>query len=130
MNNDWWEEYLRQVYNQETEETDERLIKLYLQTARRLKRDIEELYNKFDKRPEEIIMNDLYKNNQYYHFLNSVNKELRKLGEKEIQIMDEELLKVYEMTSKTVSNQIGFQQTFELPAQRVIHSIWCKDGKD
>lgn len=130
MNNDWWEEYLRQVYNQETEETDERLIKLYLQTARRLKRDIEELYNKFDKRPEEIIMNDLYKNNQYYHFLNSVNKELRKLGEKEIQIMDEELLKVYQMTSKTVSNQIGFQQTFELPAQRVIHSIWCKDGKD
>lgn len=75
-------------------------------------------------------MNDLYKNNQYYKLLSAVNKELTSLGEKEIEIMDEDMLKFYQFTSKKVANQIGFQQTIELPAQRVIHSIWCKDGKD
>lgn len=96
----------------------------------RLKRDIELLYEKFDKRPEDIIISDLYKNNQYYKMLSQINKELRDLGQKEIEIVDKNLLQVYEMTSFRVANEIGFQQTFPLPAERVVHSIWCKDGKD
>ena len=44
--------------------------------------------------------------------------------------MDKKMIGFYEYSSQMVANQIGFQQVFELPAQRVIHDIWCKDGKD
>lgn len=129
-NKEWWQEYLDGVYNASTEKTNKQLARLYRRTALRLKRDIENLYNKFDKRPEDIIINDLYKNNQYYKLLSNINKELSALGEEEIKIMDKNLLEVYEKTSNAVSNQIGFQRVFDLPAQRVVHSIWCQDGKD
>lgn len=62
--------------------------------------------------------------------LSEINKELTMLGEKEIEIVDKHLIEVYEMTSSRVANEIGFQQTIPLPAERVIHSIWCRDGKD
>ena len=62
--------------------------------------------------------------------LGKINKELTRLGYDEIKIINDNLLEVYHMTSQEVSNQIGFQQTIELPAERVVHSIWCKDGKD
>ena len=107
-----------------------RLIKLYAHSALRIKRNIEDLYNKFEVRPEDLIINDLYKNNQYYKLLSFLNQELNALGAEEIKIMDKKMIGFYEHTSQMVSNQIGFQQVFELPAQRVRHDIWCKDGKD
>ena len=126
MSNEWYQD----IYEDAVEETEKHLAKLYRRTAIRLKRDIEDLYNKFEVRPEDLIINDLYKNNQYYKLLSQLNQELTHLGAEEIKIMDRHMLDFYDHTSRMVSNSIGFQQVFELPAERVIHSIWCKDGKD
>ncbi len=126
MNNKWWED----IYDDAVEDTEKHLERLYRKAALRLKRNIEELYNKFEVRPEDLIINDLYKNNQYYILLSQLNRELTRLGAEEIKVLDSKMEAFYEYTSGAVSNQIGFQKAFQLPAERVIHSIWCKDGKD
>lgn len=122
----WWDD----IYKEAVEDTEKHLIRLYTKSARRLQRAIEDLYNKFEVRPEDLIINDLYKNNQYYFLLAQINKELTALGAEEIKILDKNMIDFYEHTSQMVQNQIGFQQVYQLPAERVIHSIWCKDGKD
>lgn len=117
--NNWYEE----IYEDAVEDIEKHLIRLYTRSAKRLQRDIEALYNKFEVRPEDLIINDLYKNNQYYLLLSQINKELSSLGAEEIKILDRKMIEFYEHSSRMVQNQIGFQQVFELPAQRVIHDI-------
>lgn len=109
--------------------TEKKLAKLYKNTADSIALDIALLFDKLDKPAEEILINDLFKNNQYYWLLSQINQKLRELGEAEIQIIDAELLKMYETTSALVQNQAGFQVGFEDSAKDIVNKIWCPDGK-
>ena len=109
--------------------TDKKMAELYRNTAESIAADIAILFDKLEGNGGEILMNDLYKNNQYYWLLSQINKKLRELGEKEILILDAEMLKMYEETSAMVQNQAGFQVGFDDAAKDITKRIWCPDGK-
>lgn len=132
MSNYWIDriEHQNEVnFQKTTAAADKKLAELYRRTANSLLLDITALYDKFDKKPEEVLVNDLYKNNQYYFLLGQINQKLTALGEEEIKIISAEMLKLYEETSKVVQNQAGFQVSFEDSAQDALNRIWCPDGK-
>lgn len=133
QNNNYWVNRITHqnevLFDRAATATDKKLAELYRNTAESIALDIAKLYDKLGKPAEEILMNDLYKNNQYYFLLNQINQKLRALGEAEIQILDTELLKMYEMTAAAVNNQAGFQVGFEDAARNVTDKIWCPDGK-
>lgn len=116
-------------YGRLTTDTDKKLAQLYAETANEIVAEIMKLYDKFDKRPEDVIMNDFYKNNNYYLMLNKINKKLAELGQAEIRIMNTQLLELYQKTSETVSSNIGFTIGFDAGNQEVVNRIWCPDGK-
>ena len=116
-------------FNRQTAAVEKKLAELYTSTAESIASEIDALLSKLDKPIEEILVNDLYKNNQYYFLLNQINQKLRELGEAEIVILNEELLKMYEMTSAAVQNQAGFQVSFESKDKEIVNRIWCPDGK-
>lgn len=132
MSNYWTDRVVHQnevMFNSSAAAIEKKLGELYKNTADGIALDIEKLFEKLDKPVEEILINDLYKNNQYYWLLSQINQRLRELGEAEIQILDTELLKMYETTSVMVQNQAGFQVSFEDSAKDVVNKIWCPDGK-
>ena len=61
--------------------------------------------------------------------MGNINKHLTALGEEEIKVTNQELLKMYDKTSSLVANQAGFTVGFDDGAQKVIDKIWCPDGK-
>lgn len=132
MGNYWYDRVLHQNdvnFNRTAADTDKKLAELYRSTAESIALDIAHLYDKLNKPVEEIHINDLFKNNQYYFLLSQINQKLTALGQAEISIMDSSLLKMYEMTAAMVNNQAGFQVGFEDSAQDVTNKIWCPDGK-
>lgn len=132
MSNYWIDriEHQNEVnFQKSTAAADKKLAEAYRKTANSLLLDITALYDKFDKKPEEILVNDLYKNNQYYFLLGQINQKLTELGEAEIKILSAEMLDLYKETSTAVQNQAGFQVSFEDSAKDVLNRIWCPDGK-
>lgn len=132
MSNYWVDRVNRQNnlnFNRSTAATDKKLAELYKKTGEQIAKDIKKLYAHLDVPEDEIRINDLYKNNQFYELLGKINKQLTKLGEDEIKINNKTLLDMYNKTSKMVSNQAGFSVGFEDGAQAAIDKIWCPDGK-
>lgn len=87
------------------------------------------MYRKINKPEEEILMNDLYRNNQYYFLLSRINEELTKLGLQEIKITQDWLLEMYEKSAALAADSIGFQVPLASGTD-VINRIWCADGKN
>lgn len=132
MSNYWVDRVNRQNninFNRSAAATDKKLAELYKKTGEQIAKDIKKLYANLDVPEDEIRINDLYKNNQFYELLGNINKQLTKLGEDEIKINNKTLLGMYNKTSKMVSNQAGFSVGFEDGAQAAIDKIWCPDGK-
>lgn len=132
MSNYWVDRVNRQNninFNRSAAATDKKLAELYKKTGEQIVKDIKKLYANLDVPEDEIRINDLYKNNQFYELLGKINKQLTKLGEDEIKINNKTLLGMYNKTSKMVSNQAGFSVGFEDGAQAAIDKIWCPDGK-
>lgn len=132
MSNYWVDRVNRQNninFNRSAAATDKKLAELYKKTGEQIAKDIKKLYANLDVPEDEIRINDLYKNNQFYELLGKINKQLTKLGEDEIKINNKTLLGMYNKTSKMVSNQAGFSVGFEDGAQAAIDKIWCPDGK-
>ena len=132
MSNYWVDRVNRQNninFNRSAAATDKKLAELYKKTGEQIAKDIKKLYANLDVPEDEIRINDLYKNNQFYELLGKINKQLTKLGEDEIKINNKTLLGMYNKTSKMVSNQAGFSVGFEDGAQAAIDKTWCPDGK-
>ena len=72
--------------------TEKKLAQLYKKTANSITTDITLLLDKLNKPAEEILINDLYRNNQYYWLLSQINKKLTELGQEEVKILNDELL--------------------------------------
>lgn len=132
MSNYWTDRVIYQNeinFERSAATTKKKLAQLYKKTANSITTDITLLLDKLNKPAEEILINDLYRNNQYYWLLSQINKKLTQLGQEEVKILNEELLKMYQLTSSLVQNQAGFQLSFEDSAKEVIDKIWCPDGK-
>ena len=132
MQNDYWKARILHQnevnYKRSADAAERELARLYAASAKEIRLDIIELFDKLDKPIEEVLPNDLYKNNQYFHLLSQMNEKLRILGAEEIKIMEEKLLEMHDITSSLVNNQLGFQVS-NADSADILNKIWCPDGK-
>lgn len=123
------------LFDKTAAETQRELAKQYQKQAKRVLAEMGKLYSKILEEAENgaIRPNDLYKYNRNYLLQQSINKELRKLGAKEVEIYSKELLSMYDNVQKIISKEaphvIATSNLFPTSGQDALDSIWCADGK-
>lgn len=133
--NYWQKRELEQrdlIFDKTLAEYEKELKKQYQQALKAVSRDIEQLYDELlaSSADGTLLASDLYKYNRYFSLMKSLNKQLKALGGKEINITKQKLLDMYAITSSSVGKSIEFSGQFnQKAAKEVINSIWCADGK-
>lgn len=129
MSNYWQNRELKQreaQYDKTLAEYEAELAKQYKRALTAVKKDIESLYDELliASGNGTLLASDLYKYNRYFSLVKSLNKQLKTLGQKEIEIADKKLLDMYAITSASVGKSIGFNGDFnQKTAKEVIDSI-------
>jgi SPP1 gp7 family putative phage head morphogenesis protein len=134
-NNRYWQRremrQRMQLFNKSVTELDGELERQYRRVGKIIEREflstIEELRNK-----EGVILpSDMYKSKRYYQMLNEVNSELDKLALKDMTLIEDKLLDVYEKQSRMTAKDFGLYYSIDKDAARtVIRETWCSDGRD
>ena len=136
MSNYWAQRQRDSIYNRQLKIAEEQLAKEY-------QRCFEATYGKLSALYDEItiasgdgtlLISDLYKYNRYYELMNALNSNLNKLGQKEIEIYEENLKRMYLTNSQLIIDELGYYKgsgvyANENSIRTAIDAIWCQDGK-
>lgn len=135
MSNYWKQRQRDTIYNQQLQVAQSQLANEY-------RRCFEATYTKLSALFDEIVesskdgsllISDLYKYNRYYDLMNELNKNLTKLGLKEIEIYEYNLKALYLTNSELITDEIGYYKSSifvdENSVKKAIDAVWCQDGK-
>ena len=133
------------------EETNNHLVRIYKSSMRDVEKDLKSLYLDLQKQSQDgvVKINDLYRYNRYWEVRADVNKRLQALGEKEIKLLDRQLINQYMRVQEYFNKNPKFMAKTErgiakvvstIPvdlnspivsekAETVVNSVWCADGK-
>ena len=119
------------LFNKSKKEIEKELAKEYKETAEKVRLLMSDLY--YDLATNKrgyVLISDLYKYNRYYDLINSINKELLALGQKEVKICNKAFITMYEANAKIIDKSLNITYTPDKKAaERVIHTVWTDDGK-
>ena len=80
---------------------------------------------------QEITPADLYKLDRYWKLQGDLQRELQKLGDKEVELLTQSFIQQYEMVYKglAIEGESFFSTLDSGAAKQMINQIWCADGK-
>lgn len=136
MSNYWQQRERDRLYNQTLRYAENELAKEYRRCAEETERLLSKMYDEIlvATGNETILMSDWYKYNRYYELLNVLNSNLNKLGQKEIEITEESLKRMYLTNSQLIIDELGYYKSSgvfsnENSLKNALNSVWCQDGK-
>ena len=127
------------LYNAQLKSTNKDYANVYHNALQGIQKDMDRLYDKLVKAsPNGVVRNiDLYTYNRFYELQGQINKKLKQLGQKEINILTDNMINMYNITSAIIGSNIPqklIKQSFiTLPNNRVkqlLNYAWCQDGKN
>lgn len=151
----YWRDRLERQKNlllgKSIEETNTHLAIIYQSSIRDIEKDMKALL--FDiKKEDGVKINDLYRYNRYWEMRSDINQRLTSLGQKQIEIMDKDLVDMYmkvqeyfnenpKFLAHTVTNGRAervremsmapvdlHDPIVSLKANEAVNSLWCADG--
>lgn len=127
-------EAMAKITNRSITETEKLLAKSYANTSKKIVEEFAETYEKVldtlaDGRSATPA--DLYKLDKYWQMSVSVNKELKKLGIYQEQILSKKFLDEFAEIYGAISfNDVKAFSTIDREGMvKAINSVWCADGK-
>lgn len=124
----------RRLAKKTEEEIDEQLIKYYQRAVKRVVSDFEATYDKLLATIEsgrEPTPADLYKMDKYWQMQGQLQKELQKLGDYSLTLLQkqfvEQYMEVYE--SMNLPSTAVYGTMDNTMARQMINTVWCPDGK-
>lgn len=136
----WWYWKERMAANQaeltekSIKETERQLIKYYQSANKKVIGQFEKTYYKLlstIREGKEPTPADLYKLDTYWQMQGQINRELRELGDLQLELLNkqftEEWINIYE--GLALPSGSAFGSIDKQMAQQMINSIWCADGK-
>ena len=126
-----WLDEVKRLNDSHAEALDKAMAKAYSASAKRIIREIKDLYLEIlaAQKDGTLLTSDLYKYKRYYELLNELNAELTRLGQKSIDLIEPELIKMYQETAGVLQEHFGFST--EIPvdvARTAVNAVWCVDG--
>ena len=126
-----WLDEVTRLNDSHAQALDEAMAKAYTASAKRIIRQIKELYLEIlaAKKDGTLLISDLYRYKKFYDTINELNAELVRLGYKSIDIIEPELIKMYQENAKVLQEHFGFGADIPVgTARNAVNAIWCKDG--
>lgn len=114
--------------------TEEQLKKYYRKSMEKTLDSFEKTYNKIFhniQEGQEITPADLYKLDKYWEMQGQLQKELERLGDKQIGLLTNDFKNHYEKIYNSIAlkGEPLFNTLNDEMAQQMINEIWCADGK-
>ena len=126
----WEERESERVYEEMLKGMDKELGREYLRSARKVRRELVQLYNELSSATGEILISDLYKYNRYYELLTNLNNILTQLGLEEQKLLGKYLEDFYRRNCEIIGKEINWLIPIdEQSVRKAIESVWCSDGK-
>lgn len=144
MSNYWAQRQKKQkdrLYNKSLSDAQKKLASLYRETEKRILIDMQDLFLHI-LNDGEVLVSELYRYNRYYKLRQSINQALQKMGEEELNALNDNAEDLYRWTSSQVFNNVGFDAINEQGGAELLKSMWeangkywssntwCADGKD
>ena len=128
MPNYWTDRQFEQqklLLDKTIEETDKHLATVYKSSMRDVERDMKSLYLDLQKQAEngKVKINDLYRYNRYWELRSDINKKLQALGEKEIKLLDRQLVGQYMAVQDYFNKNPKFMAKTERGVAKVVSAI-------
>lgn len=120
---------LEALYEKSLRISQKKLASQYLKLAQETKLKLYELLVEIETTNDGL--SNLYRYNKYYELINSLNRNLATLGQREVEITEEELIDMYKRTGNIISKYSGFQANMpdENVIKNAVNQVWCADGK-
>ena len=134
----YWQDRMAKAQDALTKKNEKKiekqLAKYYMSAAKQIIADFEAVYDKIltqKAEGKEVTPADLYKLESYWAMQGALRQELRKLGEKEISLLNKYLeinfFNIY--YSINIEGKKAFNTINAEGAKALINSIWVADGK-
>ena len=134
----YWQDRMAKAQDALTKKNEKKiekqLAKYYMSAAKQIIADFEAVYDKIltqKAEGKEVTPADLYKLESYWAMQGALRQELRKLGEKEISLLNKYLeinfFNIY--YSINIEGKKAFNTINTEGAKALINSIWVADGK-
>ena len=134
----YWQDRMAKAQDALTKKNEKKiekqLAKYYVSAAKQIIADFESVYDKIltqKAEGKEVTPADLYKLESYWAMQGALRQELRKLGEKEISLLNKYLeinfFNIY--YSINIEGKKAFNTINAEGAQALINSVWVADGK-
>ncbi len=126
------------LYDKSVEETQKKLQQVYNNSMKVVKADMTDLYLKIiEGNPDGTIsINDLYKFNRLSDLQVQLYKQLKVLGNAEIDIMNERFTAMYKTNESIIHREMPkeivtgtLNPASDKAVKEVLNSVWCADGK-
>lgn len=138
LNRKWWANRAAKAQEELTtrniKETEKQLVKYY-QTAMdsvisSFEATLDKLYANIEA-GKQLTPADLYNLDKYWQLQGQLNRELQKLGDKEVALLTKRFTQQYMDIYKELSYTSAsfFNAIDNKVAQQMINAIWCADGK-
>lgn len=122
------------LFNKTVKETEAQLKRYYASAAKSAINNFEAVYDKVlaaQVMGEPITPADLYKLDKYWRVQAEAQKELTKLGNKQIKLLTNKFTETYKRGYSELALPSGLLGTVDIEkAAQLINSIWCADGKN
>jgi len=134
----WQERFIETqdgLFDKSREETDKRIAKHYTRALRKIKADMLEIMVKVAA--GDYNMNELYKFNCYADLQKNINKNLKALGQAEVDIMEQAFKDFHKQADRATQAYLkdlgtvkgSFSPVNAKAVKEAVNSVWCADGQ-
>lgn len=129
MKSNYWE-LREEIFNRQVRVAETQIAKELRRLEAKTANDVKALYAFLTSGNDNILISDVFKYQQYYTLLNSLQENLLATGNKEISILEKSMRDLYITNTQLVADEISFNiPVDEEKIIKAIRSQWVGDGK-
>lgn len=108
---------------------ESQLVIQYTRVAKNIVAEAEDLYLEILESGHVMSYAEMMRYDRYFKLLASINQQLKRLGVRQIEILDRGMLALYGQVGESISGNEAFATVNKVIAEETIKRVWCADGK-
>lgn len=101
----------------------------YVRVAKNIVSDAEDLYLEVLESGHVMSYAEMMRYDRYFKLLASINQQLKRLGVRQVEILDRGMLTLYGQVGESITGNAQFATVNKAIAEQAVQRVWCSDGK-
>lgn len=104
------------------------LIKQYKSISKNIIAEANKMYLDILESGREMTYSEMMRYDRYFKLLASIQKELNKLGQTQITVINQGMIDLYNKVGEQISGNENFALVNRFYAEEAVKRVWCEDG--